>query len=87
MKKMKLQVLNLGIQDLLSREQMKKVMGGCATGCGNGCNSQFNTIYCRQGGTVVKTVGESSYCGSGWFNYCNGTGADQASSTCVCSHS
>ncbi len=34
MKKMKLQMLGLSVNDLLSREQMKKVMGGSGSGSG-----------------------------------------------------
>lgn len=41
MKKLKLQTLGLSVNDLLTREQMKKVMGGSGTGSGStggGCN-------------------------------------------------
>ncbi len=42
MKKMKLQMPGMSINDLLSREQMKKVMGGSGSGSGGvtcNCNS------------------------------------------------
>jgi hypothetical protein len=35
MKKMKLQMLGLSVNDLLSQEEMKKVMGGSGSGSGN----------------------------------------------------
>ncbi len=48
MKKMKLQMLGLSVNDLLSREQMKKVMGGSGA---NGCISDSD---CENGEHCVK---------------------------------
>ena len=61
MKKMQLQMLGLSINDVLSREQMKKVMGGSGSGsggdtdpCGTGrscCkdNSGKTSPFCNYG--------------------------------------
>ena len=54
MKKVKLQMLGLSVNDLLSREQMKKVMGGSGAG-GSGsvvCGYQAYVTYSMPGGTT-----------------------------------
>ena len=45
---MKLQMLGLSVNDLLSREQMKKVIGGSG-GSGGGSGSQTCTSTCYKG--------------------------------------
>ncbi len=62
MKKMKLQMLGLSVNDLLSREQMKKVMGGSGSG-GSGDNTGCSMTYqdssggwhTEQGSCTVET--------------------------------
>ncbi|WP_295716729.1 hypothetical protein [Mucilaginibacter sp.] len=87
MKSLKLKSLGVGINDMLSREQMKKVLGGCGTGCGNGCNTQYNSVTCRDAsGHVLGSIAEDSHCGSGWFGRCSiYPGSSQSTSTCNCS--
>lgn len=53
MKRLKLRALELGAQDLLSREQLKNVLGGSGSGSGDGiecgsCNSHPGYTCARQ---------------------------------------
>lgn len=52
MKKLKLQTLGLSVNDLLTREQMKKVMGGCGGSGGSG-SVVCGVVRFNSGGTVV----------------------------------
>ncbi len=55
MKKMKLQMLGLSVNDLLSREQMKKVMGGSGSGSGGSGDQSLCSI------TTQAPGGNGSY--------------------------
>lgn len=65
MKKMKLQMLGLSVNDLLSREQMKKVMGGSGSGSGaggsgsgpSGCGVKVNGNWHPSGASASTTSG------------------------------
>jgi hypothetical protein len=59
MKKLKLQTLGLSVNDLLSREQLKKVIGGSGSGGsgGDGCcahNADWSWQYCDQNMTLSE---------------------------------
>ena len=56
MKKLKLKALELGANELLTREQLKNVMAG--DGSGNGCPPNEYPCSClsKQGLTVTKCV-------------------------------
>lgn len=79
MKKLKLQTLGLDVNELLSREQMKKVSGGCGDGGGNACFSNSNCSFgyhCSNtngsGYCVSNSGGSGCSCPAGW--HCNGAG-------------
>lgn len=45
MKKLKLQALDLGVSEILTREQLKNVMGGDGSGGGRCSNDRFCSMY------------------------------------------
>ncbi len=56
MKKVKLQMLGLSVNDLLSREQMKKIMGGSGGSGGDICRGSCDYHWTdRQGATHITT--------------------------------
>ena len=75
MKKMNLQMLGLSVNDLLSREQMKKVMGGSGSGsggegnCSGSCNYQWTDYqghtHTTTGTCMTSQPGNRCYCSSG----------------------
>ena len=58
MKKLKLKALELGANELLTREQLKNVMAGDGSGTGSGCPPNEISCSClsKQGLTVTKCV-------------------------------
>ena len=70
MKKMKLQMLGLSVNDLLSREQMKKVMGGSGDGSGDtGCKTNPCSVYVA-GPNGTKGTTYYGHCGYGGIDGC-----------------
>lgn len=68
MKKLKLQALSLSAKELLSREQMKMVMGGSGSGGSGPCLGCDSDRDCRQvnKGDCKYYESHSAYCCSGW---------------------
>lgn len=56
MKKLKLQALGLSVNELLTREQMKKVSGGCGTDPVSTCSATAECQGCRQASCTGKTT-------------------------------
>ncbi|MFT4152472.1 hypothetical protein [Parafilimonas sp.] len=89
MKKLKLRTIELGASEILSREQLKKVLGGSGSGSStDACAGKSSTIYCRNGsGEIVKEI-EGTGCpttGAGLDSSCSGvTGYDRSTSSCTC---
>jgi hypothetical protein len=78
MKKLKLQALNLSVKDLLSREQMKKVLGGSGSGSGTIKYYCSCTMHSSQPGGSSVSVPISSAdstsstdCSSACKTYCD----------------
>lgn len=72
MKKLKLEELNLGSVEVLSREELKKVLGGLGSGGGSGdagCLTQSGgcdeggicILWCTNGTTQQGTCGSSNH--------------------------
>jgi len=64
MKKLKLKALELGANELLSREQLKNVLGGDGSGGGSGSGCWSSSCYkcCTPD---LKTCGQCNTSGSG----------------------
>jgi hypothetical protein len=95
MKKLKLRALEIGAQEILTREQLKNVFGGdLGSGSGSGstdaCAGKASTIYCRDANYVILNGNGNGTAGTGcpstWYtNTCSSvTGATTATSTCTC---
>jgi hypothetical protein len=74
MKKLRLKALSLGAREILNREQLKAVTGGC-----NDNNDCYHDQYCNNYGECIDGGGGSKYgsgtggCPEGTYNcYCNG---------------
>ncbi|MGN6299177.1 MAG: hypothetical protein ACTHM7_20455 [Ginsengibacter sp.] len=75
MKRVKLQMLGLSVNDLLTREQMKKVMGGSGSGgsggdtCSGSCDYQWTDAqghtHTTTGSCLLAQPGNLCYCSSG----------------------
>ncbi|HAL54168.1 MULTISPECIES: hypothetical protein [Sphingobacterium] len=66
MKKMKISVMN--VQDVLSREEMKKMVGGLGSHtpgsmCSTQCGSESKTHTCSDGIQCSGVAGTGIYCG------------------------
>lgn len=78
MKRLNLQALGLSVNDLLSKEQMKNVIGGVRDTCNGG-------YYCEStcpNGTKVICSGFDSYpCQGGYIGYCTGYNCNSGNPT------
>lgn len=63
MHKLKLSELNLSDAEVLTRDQLKKVLGGDGSGGGSMCNQCCYNDYPND----CSTCNENSYCPSGQF--------------------
>jgi len=79
MKKIRLNVADLGATEILTREQLKSVFGGNGSGSGSGSGTscgEFGKSYCG------NTAGKSCTKSSGGSGTCS---SPQATTTCTCS--
>lgn len=82
MKKLKLAALNLGAQEILTRSQLKNILGGSlgseGSGGGGGCTQSFSSccVECKNGhgktrdcglGVSCDALGTSIRCGTGAY--------------------
>jgi len=88
MKKLKLTSLSLSNSEILSREQLKNVLGGDGSGGGGTCDGKASTIYCRDSNrNILKEVSVTGCpsSGSGIDQACSGlSGYTRATSSCAC---
>ena len=80
MKKLKLNVAELGATEILTREELKKVLGGTGSGSGSGIGyvsgcGKLGQAHCGD------TAGNSCKTHSGASGKCK---SPQATTTCVC---
>ena len=58
MKKLRLSALELGAKEVLTREQLKKVLGGAGTACSA-------TVTCNSGPTITCSCPSGGVCSAG----------------------
>lgn len=76
MKKLQLKALDLGAREILSREQLKSINGGCSSD-----NDCAVTAYCDSSGSCYEAIGSGgSGTGSGGVG---GGGSGSPSQTCA----
>jgi len=65
MKKLRLKALSLGAREILNREQLKAVTGGCFTDtdCGSGGSCDTNSNQCTGGPSGGSCLPGQSQCG------------------------
>ena len=82
MKKLRLKALSLGAREILSREQLKAITGGCTS------DSQCGSGICNSSSVCVGGSGPGSghnYTGSGQAVCYSSSGTDSNGNSCTCS--